>query len=131
MPSLQVDSPRNYDVATKQLLARELGRAYARIMQAAAELVTVSVHGLGPGGVWRCTDDEPVEAALVMCDVRAGRAAAVRAELAEAVIAVCVQHGDLAADQIKIEFTQHPGEDMYHPHLGGFNRDWTQDEGHR
>jgi hypothetical protein len=29
---------------------------------------------------------------------------------------------------LKVEFTQHDGDDMYHPHLGGFNRDWNGDE---
>jgi phenylpyruvate tautomerase PptA (4-oxalocrotonate tautomerase family) len=128
MPSLQFDSPRDYDPATKQQLARELGQTYSRIMQAAVELVTVSIHDLG-GGVWRCTNDEPVEAALIMCDVRSGRPAATRAELAAALIATAAKLGRLRPDQIKVEFTQHPGEDMYHPHLGGFNHDWNPAEG--
>jgi hypothetical protein len=29
---------------------------------------------------------------------------------------------------VKVEFTQHSGDEMYHPHLGGFNDDWTGDE---
>ena len=128
MPSLQFDSPRDYDIGTKRLIAGEMGRAYARIMHAAADLVTVSVHDLGRGGVWRCTDDEPDEAALVMCDVRAGRPPSTRAELAEALIAICVAHGQLARHQVKVEFTQHAEDEMYHPHLGGFNRDWNDDE---
>ncbi len=128
MPSLQLDAPRSYDVDTKRLLARRMGRAYASIMQTEARLVTVAIHDLGPGGVWRCTDDEPVEAALLMCDVRAGRSAATRAALAEALIGICSELGDLDSAQVKVEFTQHPGDDMYHPHLGGFNHDWTGDE---
>ncbi len=129
MPSLQFDSPREYDTATKRLIARLMGRTYSRIMQAAVELVTVSIHDLGRGSVWRCTKDEPQEAALIMCDVRSGRPAATRAHLAEALIAICAEHGRLRPDQIKVEFTQHPGEDMYHPHLGGLNHDWTPTEG--
>jgi hypothetical protein len=78
MPSLQFDSQRDYDTATKQQIAQEMGRAYARIMQAAVELVTVSIHDLGPG---------------------------------------------------KVDFTRHPGDDMYHPHLGGVNHDRTATEG--
>ena len=30
----------------------------------------------------------------------------------------------LDPDRIKVEFTQHSGDEMYHPHLGGFNADW-------
>jgi hypothetical protein len=111
MPSLQFDSPRDYDPATKQQLARAMGQTYSRIMQAAVELVTVSIHDLG-GGVWRCTNDEPVEAAFIMCDVRSGRPAVTRAELAAALIATAAKLGRLRPDQLKVEFTQHPGEDI-------------------
>ena len=128
MPSLQFDAPRAYDAETKRVIARELGRAYARIMQTAPDLVTVAIHDLGQGGIWRCTEREPQEAALVMCDIRAGRTPATRAELAEEIIAICATRGDLQSHQIKVEFTQHPGDDMYHPHLGGFNHDWSGDE---
>lgn len=129
MPSLQFDSPRDYDTTTKQRIAQEMGQTYSRIMGAAVELVTVAIHDLGRGGVWRCTQDEPEEAALIMCDVRSGRPTETRADLAEALIAICVAHGDLRPDQIKVEFTQHRGDEMYHPHLRGFNRDWTVDDG--
>lgn len=128
VPSLQLDAPRRYDVATKQLLAQCMGQVYARIMQVQPHIITVAIHDLGEGGVWRCTGDQPQEAALLMCDVRAGRSSETRAELAEALIAVCGDVGGLDQDSVKVEFTQHPGEDMYHRHLGGFNRDWTGDE---
>jgi hypothetical protein len=29
---------------------------------------------------------------------------------------------------MKVEFTQHTGNEMYHPHLNGFNKDWRGDE---
>ena len=125
MPSLQFDSPRRYDTATKRRIAQQMGQAYSRVMLAPVELVTVSIHDLGPGAVWRCSDGEPHEAALVMCDVRSGRGADTRAELARSLIAICEEHGGLRAEQVKVEFTQHPGDEMFHPHLDGFNDDWT------
>ena len=128
MPSLQFDAPRTYDVDTKRRLARRMGVAYAEIMQAEPRLVTVAVHDLGPGSVWRCTDDEPEEAALLMCDVRAGRSTEARAALARAPIAICSETGDIDPSLIKVEFTQHAGEDMYHSFLGGFNDDWVAAE---
>jgi hypothetical protein len=27
-----------------------------------------------------------------------------------------------------VEFTQHSGDEMFHPHLGGFNTEWTADD---
>lgn len=128
MPSLQLDAPRTYDVATKRLLARQMGQVYSRIMQITPNIITVAIRDAGEGGVWRCTTAEPEEAALLMCDVRSGRTVGARAELAEALIGVCADVGALDPRQVKVEFTQHPGEDMYHPHLGGFNHDWVGDE---
>ncbi len=128
MPSIQLDAPRTYGLDTKQLLAQRMGQVYARIMQTKPHIITVVVRDVGEGGVWRCTDEQPQEAALLMCDVRAGRSVETRAQLADALIAVCNETGGLDPTLVKVEFTQHPGADMYHPHLGGFNHDWIGDE---
>ena len=130
MPSLQLDLPLRMDVGSKQALAREIGAVYAEVMQVRADLVTVSVHDLGPGGVWRCTDDQPVPAGLVMCDVRAGRSTETRALLARRIVEVCVRLCGLDERLLKVEFTQHSGDEMFHPHLGGFAGDWHPGEGH-
>ena len=31
-------------------------------------------------------------------------------------------------DRLNVEFTQHSGDEMYHPALGGYSPDWTPDE---
>jgi phenylpyruvate tautomerase PptA (4-oxalocrotonate tautomerase family) len=123
MPSLQLDIPATYDTATKRALAKRLGAVYAAVMQTRPETITVSIHDLGEGGVWRCTDDEPHPAALIMCDIRRGRPVETRAELCRQLIAACEETVGLDPERIKIEFTQHAGDEMYHPHLGGFNRE--------
>ena len=130
MPSLQLDLPLRMDVGAKRALAREIGAVYAEVMQVRAELITVSIHDLGAGGVWRCSGDQPVPAGLVMCDVRAGRPTETRALLARRIVEVCVRHCDLEEHRLKVEFTQHSGDEMFHPHLGGFARDWRPGEGH-
>ena len=68
-------------------------------------------------GVWRCTEDEPYPAALLMCDIRRGRPPEQRSKLAEALIGACVEVLCLRIDQINIEFTQHAGDEMFHPML--------------
>ena len=128
MPSLQFDLPLHLDVDGKRSLAREVGSLYAEVMQVRADLVSVSIHDLGPGGVWRCTGDEPEAAALVMCDVRAGRPTDTRARLARGIVDLCVALCGLDANRVKVEFTQHSGDEMFHPHLGGFNQDWHPGE---
>ncbi len=128
MPSLQIDVPVRLDLAAKQELAAALGRAYAEIMEVSPEIITVSVHDLGAGGVWRCTEGDPVPAGLVMCDVRRGRDAAQRGRLARHLVALVGAAAGLEDDQLKVEFTQHTGDEMWHPRLGGFNDDWAPDD---
>ncbi len=114
MPSLQLDAPVTLDVGARRDLARRLAWAYAEIMGTSPELVTVVIH---ESSVWR--DGEP--SALLMCDVRRGRTVETRAELSRAVIAICAEATGI---EPKVEFTQHAGDEMYHPWLGGFIGDW-------
>jgi phenylpyruvate tautomerase PptA (4-oxalocrotonate tautomerase family) len=127
MPSLQIDLPARLDVATKRLLAKRFGLVYAATMDADPNLVTVSIHDLGEGAVWRCGSGEPEPHALIMCDVRRGRSAETRAALARQLIQICTEVLDLDPSGVKVEFTQHAGDEMFHPHLGGFNVDWSAD----
>lgn len=129
MPSIQIDLPLTTEYATKQALATRVGTVYSEIMQVARDLLTVSVHDLGHGGVWRCHESEPpTPSALIMCDIRTGRPVETRANLAQSLIDVCVEMFDLDQLWVKVEFTQHAGDEMYHPHLNGFNADWRGDE---
>ena len=121
MPSLQLDAPARYDAETQRALAKRFGAIYAEVMETRADIVTVAIR---EASVWRCTDDEPVPSALLMCDVRSGRSADTRAELSRRLLAACADVLDLDPLSVKIEFTQHAGDEMYHPRLGGFNRDW-------
>ncbi|HEY3478205.1 MAG TPA: tautomerase [Streptomyces sp.] len=125
MPSIQIDLPITVDPAAKQTLARRVGVIYAETMQVAMDLLTVSVHDVGEGGVWRCHETgPPTPSALIMCDIRKGRPVETRAQLARRLIDLCVEVFALDQWWVKVEFTQHAGDEMYHPHLKGFNTDW-------
>jgi len=129
MPSIQLDLPLTLDPATKQDLAQQVGTIYAEIMQVGLDILTISVHDLGEGAVWRCHESgPPTPSALIMCDIRKGRSYETRARLAQSLIDTLVKLFDLEALWVKVEFTQHDGDEMYHPHLGGFNTNWTGDE---
>ncbi|MFJ7078949.1 tautomerase [Streptomyces sp. NPDC098781] len=129
MPSIQIDLPLDASAPSKQELARRVGKIYADRMKVNADLLTVSIHDLGHGGVWRCHDEgEPTPSALIMCDIRSGRPRETRGALAQSLVDACVDLFQLDSLWIKVEFTQHSGDEMYHPHLGGFNKDWTGDE---
>jgi phenylpyruvate tautomerase PptA (4-oxalocrotonate tautomerase family) len=124
MPSLQLFALPTYPPGVKRALAGRLGNAYAEIMETELGIVTVAIPDMGTDGVWRCADGGPEPAALLMCDIRQGRSAERRAELARRLIADCQAVAGIDPDRIKVEFTQHPGDEMYHPHLGGFNSEW-------
>ena len=63
-----------------------------------------------------------------MCDIRRGRSAEQRAELARALVAACIAHLDLKESEINVEFTQPAGDEMYHTVLGGLSDDWSAAE---
>jgi hypothetical protein len=115
VPSLQLDVAAAPDRETQRELAGTLTAIYAEVMDAPPEIVTVAIR---EAGVWR--DGEP--SALLMCDVRRGRDVETRAELARRLVAAC--EAVLGTGYVKVEFTQHAGDEMWHPHLGGFNTDW-------
>lgn len=128
MPYLQLDLSSKHSVETKRQLARHFGAVYARVMHADVKRVSVAIRELGPGGLWRCTEGEPYEAALLMCDIRRGRPVEVRETLAKELIAVCMAVLQLEMHEINLEFTQHAGDEMYHPMLGGLSQDWQPEE---
>ena len=82
MPYLQLDTPFFYSAETKQRLAKRLGEIYAEKMNSNINRISVAIRQLGGGGVWRCGEGDPRPAALLMCDIRRGRPAQQRAELA-------------------------------------------------
>ncbi len=128
MPYLQLDTPFSHPPEVKPRLAKRLGEIYAEVMQADINRVSVAVRELGDGGLWRCGPSEPRPAALLMCDIRRGRPPEQRAELARQLIAACIDILGLTEATLNLEFTQHSGDEMYHPLLGGLSQDWREGE---
>lgn len=130
MPYLQLDVNETYPVESKKELALRISRTYASMMSVDIRRITVAIRELGPGAVWRVAEAnaEPVPAALLMLDIRRGRSAELRMELAMALCAHCIQMLGLREDRLNVEFTQHDGDEMYHPALGGYSPDWKPGE---
>jgi phenylpyruvate tautomerase PptA (4-oxalocrotonate tautomerase family) len=128
MPYLQLDVCGSYAPDLKRCLAKRMGEIYAFKMQADVSRISVAIRELTQGSLWRCTPGEPYEAALLMCDIRKGRPAEQRAELAKALVDACIDLLGLRIEQINVEFTQHTGDEMYHPMRGGLSADWRPDE---
>lgn len=130
MPYLQLDVNDHYAPATKQRLADAMCRTYAEMMTVDIRRISVAIRELGEGGLWRIPDAEgpPVPVSLLMLDIRKGRPPELRMALAKALCAHCIEVLGLREDRLNVEFTQHTGDEMYHPTLGGYSPDWTPDE---
>uniref|UniRef100_UPI0025F0DDDA hypothetical protein n=1 Tax=Pedobacter sp. UBA5917 TaxID=1947061 RepID=UPI0025F0DDDA len=88
--------------------------------------ITVAIRELGEGSIWRCSEDEPWPAAIMMCDIRAGRPSSMREELSKVLVMLCNSHLKLGVNELNIEFTQHTGDEMYHQWLGKLSDDWKE-----
>jgi phenylpyruvate tautomerase PptA (4-oxalocrotonate tautomerase family) len=130
MPYLQLDTPFSHTAEEKRRLARRLGEIYSTKMHSNINRLSVAIRELGDGGLWRCGDGakDPRPAAVLMCDIRKGRSAELRGELAAMLIEACQEILGLKDDNINLEFTQHNGDEMYHTLYGGLSDDWVEGE---
>ena len=128
MPYLQLDVTGTYPVEAKKALAQKMASTYADKMKVDIRRISIAIREVGNGGVWRIVDGEPVPAAVMMCDIRRGRTPELRMQVAKALCAACIEIPGLREDLLNAEFTQHTGDEMYHPTLGGYSPDWSEDE---
>lgn len=131
MPYLQLDVNGHYPATDKKLLAAKMSETYAKMMSVDIRRITVAIRELGEGGVWRVPDlgGEPAPVSLMMLDIRKGRPPELRMEVAKAMCAHCVEILGLREDRLNVEFTQHSGDEMYHPALGGYSPEWEPGQG--
>jgi len=128
MPYLQLDVNDSYPVDLKKTLAKKMANIYADLMTVDIRRISIAVREVGQGGVWRTVDGEPVPVSVLMCDIRKGRPPELRMEVAKALCAACIEILGLREDRLNVEFTQHSGDEMYHPTLGGFSPEWSENE---
>jgi phenylpyruvate tautomerase PptA (4-oxalocrotonate tautomerase family) len=128
MPYLQLDVNGRHPVADKKRLAKQLSETYARLMSVDIRRISIAIREVGAGGVWRMVDGDPAEVSVLMCDIRRGRSAELRLEVAKALCRDCIDILGLREDRLNVEFTQHSGDEMYHPTLGGYSPEWTEGE---
>lgn len=128
MPYLQLDVTGHYPVETKKQLAAKLCATYAQMMDADIRRISVAIREVGEGGIWRTIDGELTPVSMLMCDIRRGRSAEQRLAVAKALCQDCIEVLGLREDRLNVEFTQHAGDEMYHPALGGYSPEWSGDE---
>ena len=128
MPYLQLDVNGHHPVADKQRLAACMAEHYAAMMSVDIRRISVAIRECGDGAVWRVVDGVPVAVSVLMLDIRRGRTPELRMDVARRLIADCVDVLGLREDRLNVEFTQHAGDEMYHPTLGGYSPEWSADE---
>ncbi|MFJ5295459.1 hypothetical protein ACIQAL_02825 [Pseudomonas sp. NPDC088368] len=128
MPYLQLDVNGTFPVEKKKQLAHEMCKTYSAMMTVDILRISVAIRETGDGGVWRTVDGEPVPVSVLMCDIRRGRTPALRMDVAKALCQHCIDILGLREDRLNVEFTQHSGDEMYHPTLGGYSPEWSEDE---
>ena len=130
MPYLQLDVNSRYATDVKRRLAASMSETYARMMSVDIRRISVAIRELGDGGVWRIVEEgrPPEPVSVMMLDIRQGRTAELRMEVAKALCAICIEALGLREDRLNVEFTQHSGDEMYHPALGGYSPDWKAGE---
>jgi phenylpyruvate tautomerase PptA (4-oxalocrotonate tautomerase family) len=130
MPYLQLDVNDHYSVEDKRRVALKMSETYARMMSVDIRRISVAIRELGEGGVWRIPEagEEPTPVAVMMLDIRKGRTPELRMDVAKALCAHCIEILGLREDRLNVEFTQHSGDEMYHPALGGYSPEWTPGE---
>jgi phenylpyruvate tautomerase PptA (4-oxalocrotonate tautomerase family) len=130
MPYLQLDINRHYTANDKRRVAAKMSETYAEMMSVDIRRISVAIRELGDGGVWRIMDagNDPVPVSVMMLDIRQGRSPELRMEVAKALCAHAIEILGLREDRLNVEFTQHSGDEMYHPALGGFSPEWQADE---
>jgi len=127
MPYLQLDVPYAYPADVRHRLAQCLGDRFADIMQTTPDRVIVAFRQLAEGALVRCGSGNPEPAAVLKCDIRRGRPAQQRAELARALIDACVMILGLHLSQLSVEFTQHAGDEIFEAGAG-WAGEWTAAE---
>ena len=127
MPYLHLDLPLTVAPADRAEIAGRLARTYADVMETNPERVTVAFRELGENGVVRLRSDGALETVvMVNCDIRRGRAPEQRERLGDAVAAVLEEALEWPRERTLLEFTQHPGDEMWRS--TGLGTDWTPDE---
>lgn len=128
MPYLQLDVNGRYPVEDKKRLAAKLCETYAKLMSVDIRRISIAIRECGEGSVWRTVDGVPEPVSVLMCDIRRGRSADLRMEVAKALCRDCIEILGLREDRLNVEFTQHAGDEMYHPTLGGYSPEWSEGE---
>jgi phenylpyruvate tautomerase PptA (4-oxalocrotonate tautomerase family) len=124
VPHLQFEVSEPLAATTVDTLVEWATDRYATTMDTGTGHVAVTVRDDATLAMGRADPDAPV--AVLNADVRAGRSATQRRDLAVAVVDYLHDHLGVPAANVYVVYTEHPGEDF---HLAeGPLASWSNDE---
>ena len=124
MPHLQFEVTERVDRSEVASFADRITTLYATIMDTGTGHVGVTVRDGTSLALGRADGDDRI--AFLNADVRAGRTAEQRRELAVAVMEELHERWDVPTENVYVVYTEHPGED-FHLREGALSS-WTADE---
>jgi len=111
MPHLQFEVSGPLDGGAGGPFAEWTTELYADVMETGTGHVCVTVRDGARLSLGRAGTDEPV--AVLNADIRAGRSAEQRRNLAVAVIEELGDRWGVPAENVYVVYTEHPGEDFH------------------
>jgi phenylpyruvate tautomerase PptA (4-oxalocrotonate tautomerase family) len=123
MPFLHLDLPlERLAVDDRRRIAERLAQLYADVMQTYPGRVTVAFRVLGEAGVLRL--GEPI--VMVQADIRRGRPPEQSERLGAGIAELLERELGWPPAQTVVEFTQHPGDEVWR--VDGLGTDWSPAE---
>jgi len=124
MPHLQFEVTERIDRSAVESFADRITTLYATIMDTGTGHVGVTVRDGASLALGRADADDRI--AFLNADVRAGRTAEQRRELAVAVMEELHERWDVPTENVYVVYTEHSGED-FHLREGALSS-WSSDE---
>ena len=124
MPHLQFEVTDRVDRSEVESFADRIAEYYAEIMDTGTGHVGVTVRDGASLALGRADADDRI--AFLNADVRAGRTAEQRRELAVAVMGELNERWEVPTENVYVVYTEHPGED-FHLREGALSS-WSSDE---
>jgi len=124
MPHLQFEVTERIDRSAVESFADRIAELYAEVMDTGTGHVGVTVRDGASLALGRADADDRI--AFLNADVRAGRTAEQRRELAVAVMEELHERWDVPTENVYVVYTEHPGED-FHLREGALSS-WSVDE---
>lgn len=126
MPYMHLDLPGKFPAQQKRELATRLCKLYSQVMETQSWRPNVGIAELGEDNLFHLGSDGLEAITMVLVEFRQGRAAELRLQLGNGIVAACVEVLGVPRQSVMVEFTPHTGDQIIRS--GKWVADWTPAE---